>query len=156
MTDLDVDQNSNDTASLLRWHQRLSHISMTRLQSMAKRGQLPTRLAKRPIPICQSCLFGKATRKPWRTQSGAKAAHSTTQAVSKPGECVSVDQLESSTPGLVAQMKGKLTKERYMVATVFIDHFSELSFVYIQRSTSAQETGVRTICQVEWSQRPQL
>jgi Reverse transcriptase (RNA-dependent DNA polymerase)/GAG-pre-integrase domain len=139
-TDKEIDQTSGDAAALLIWHQRLSHISMKRLQMMAKRGQIPSRLATCRIPICQSCLFGKATRKAWRTRPSTKNDNSDLHSVTKPGECVSVDQLESSAPGLVAQMKGKLTKERYTVATVYVDHFSDLSFVYLQRGTSAKET----------------
>ena len=42
----------------------------------------------------------------------------------EPGECVSVDQMESPTAGFIAQMKGKLTKGRYKYATVYIDHYS--------------------------------
>jgi hypothetical protein len=51
-----------------------------------------------------------------------------------------VDQLESSTPGLVAQLKGRPTIKRYKAATVFVDHFSGLSYVHLQKSTSADET----------------
>jgi hypothetical protein len=29
----------------------------------------------------------------------------------KPGECISVDQLESTTPGFIGQFKGALTKD---------------------------------------------
>jgi hypothetical protein len=62
-------------------------------------------------------------------------------AVQQAGDCVSADQLESKTPGFVGQMKAPiLTKHRYTVATVFVDHFSRLSFVYLQYSTSGEET----------------
>ncbi len=37
-------------------------------------------------------------------------------------------------------MKGSLTTLRYRVATVFVDHFSDLGFVFLQRSTTAAET----------------
>eukprot|EP00957_Ditylum_brightwellii_P037407 2830731-Ditylum_brightwellii.AAC.1 len=37
--------------------------------------------------------------------------------VEAPGACVLVDQLESTTPGLVAQLKGILTNRRYKSAT---------------------------------------
>jgi Reverse transcriptase (RNA-dependent DNA polymerase) len=136
----DTTGGPNHEAELLHWHQRLSHISMKRLQMMARIGQLPSRLARCRVPICQSCLFGKATRKAWRARSTTNGKTEDSQTFTRPGECVSVDQLESATPGLVAQMKGNLTKERYTVATVYVDHFSELSFVYLQRGTSALET----------------
>jgi transposase InsO family protein len=46
----------------------------------------------------------------------------------------------SPTAGLVAQNTGSLTKERYKVATVFIDHATDYSYVAIQKSTAAEET----------------
>ena len=54
----------------------------------------------------------------------------------EPGPIVSVDQLESPTPGVIAQLKGTLTKQHYKYATVFMDQFSRLlsytpSFPYI-------------------------
>jgi hypothetical protein len=48
--------------------------------------------------------------------------------------------LESSTPGLIAQIKGWLTKKRNKVATIFVDHFSGLSNIHLQKSTNADET----------------
>ena len=57
-----------------------------------------------------------------------------------------VDQLVSPTPGLIAQMTGFITKQRYKYATVFVDQYSELSFVYLQCTALATETleGKRT------------
>ena len=46
----------------------------------------------------------------------------------------------SLTPGIIAQMAGFLTKERYTCATVFVDHNSNLSYVHFQKSTSAEYT----------------
>jgi hypothetical protein len=58
-----------------------------------------------------------------------------------PGEIVSFDQLESPIGGSIAKMKGKLCQQqRYKCATVFVDHFSGMSFVLLQQSTSAEET----------------
>jgi hypothetical protein len=37
------------------------------------------------------------------------------------------------------QIKGWLTVQRYHIATVFVDHFSRLSFVYLQKSDTAKE-----------------
>ena len=53
---------------------------------------------------------------------------------------MSVDQLVSPMPGLIAQMTGTLTTKRYKHATVYVDHFSRLSFVYLQKTASAEET----------------
>ncbi|CAJ1929171.1 unnamed protein product [Cylindrotheca closterium] len=102
---------------------------------MAKQGIIPRRLASVHPPTCSSCLFAKATRQ----QSRHK--HWTEKTVVKtPGQVVSVDQLISPTPGLVAQMTGILTKKRYTCATIYVDQCSGLGFVYLQKSTSADET----------------
>ena len=57
-----------------------------------------------------------------------------------PGDCVSVDQLISKMPGLIAQLKGWLTKRRYQAATVFADHASGLTYVHVSEGTTAEET----------------
>ena len=46
----------------------------------------------------------------------------------------------SPTPGLIAQMTGKLTTKRYKYATVFVDHFYRLSYVYLQKTATVEET----------------
>ena len=51
-----------------------------------------------------------------------------------------MDQLVSSTPGLIGQTTGKLTTSQYHVATVFMDHFSRLDYVHLQESTGAEDT----------------
>ena len=60
--------------------------------------------------------------------------------IDRPGACVSVDQLESPDAGLIAQLKGTPTTARYTCATLFVDHFSDLTFVHLQKSTNANET----------------
>jgi GAG-pre-integrase domain len=124
---------------LLRWHHRLAHVSMVRLQRMAQNGYLPSRIAHCRIPLCQACVYGKLTRKPWHSKPSTNTnANVITTTV--PGQMVSVDQLESPIAGLVGQMKGILTKRRYKVATIFVDHFSNLSYVHLQSTTNAIET----------------
>ena len=103
---------------------------------LAKLNILPSWLTHCNIPLCTSCLFGKATCRPWQHKA---AKLKTTRVLTSPGECVSVDQLESMTPGLIGQMKGMPTRLRYKVATVFMDQFSGLSFVYLQKSTTADK-----------------
>lgn len=48
----------------LLWHQKLGHISMSRIDRLANLGYLPSLLARCPHPICQACLYGKMTRRP--------------------------------------------------------------------------------------------
>ncbi len=47
-------------------------------------------------------------------------------------EVVSVDQLESSIPGFIGQMTGKLTNKRAVASTIFVDHASDLDMFIIR------------------------
>ena len=53
---------------------------------------------------------------------------------------MSVDMLTSPTPGMIAQMTGKLTSARYRYATVYVDSASSLGYVQFQRDATADET----------------
>ena len=100
---------------------------------MAEYGILPKQLATCRVPMCTTCMFGKATKRPWRTkapQNRDQASHT----ITKPGDCVSVDHLESSTPGFIGQLQGIPTIKRHEVATVFINHYSGLGFMFIYRN----------------------
>jgi len=67
---------------------------------------------------------------PWRGKE-TKASHEVFIAT-KPGECVSVNQMASTEVEFFVQMKGKLTKRCYRCATIFVDHFSRRRFVHLQ------------------------
>ena len=108
----------------------MGHLSFTKIQEMAKQGIFPSRIAKCAIPICSACQYAKATRRLWRTKL-CKHSQDTIESPTKPGQCVSVDQLVSPTPGLIAQMTGFIMKQRYRYATVYVDQYSGLSFIYL-------------------------
>ena len=120
------------------WHHRLNHLSHSRMKLMIEEGLLPAVLKDVVPPKCHSCLLGRATRRPWRTKGKVKPQ--SVPRVLSPGSCVSVDQLQSTTPGLIAQLRGFVTKQRYHFATVFVDQYSSLGFVYLQRTSSMIET----------------
>ena len=48
--------------------------------------------------------------------------------------------MESTEEGFLAQLKGKLTRRRYKNATIFVDHFSDLSYVHLQTALTSEET----------------
>ena len=134
----DDEPNSLDPHDeLLRWHYRLGHLSYQRIRQLARFGQLPKRLLTCKKPFCTACQYGKLTKRPWRVKGDDKQS---TKVATRPGQIVSVDQLESNTPGFIAQLKGKLTQQRYNYATVFVDQFSGYSFVYLQRCITSEET----------------
>ena len=132
----DDEPNSLDPYDeLLRWHYRLGHLSFKCIRQLARSGQLPKRLLTCKKPFCTACQYGKLTKRPWRVKGDDKKS---TKVATRPGQIVSVDQLESNTPGFIAQLKGKLTQQRYNYATVF--QFSGYSFVYLQRCITSEET----------------
>jgi hypothetical protein len=48
----------------------------------------------------------------------------------EPGDIVSVDQIESSVPGFLAQITGSLTRNRIVGSSVYVDHASDLSYIH--------------------------
>ena len=104
------------TVELLRWHRRLGHLPYPMLQRMAAMGLLPKRLAQCPHPFCAACQYGKQTRRPWRTKPGTAQQTSLRQA-SRAGECVSVDQIEVSLPGFIAQRTNDTITSLYLWTT---------------------------------------
>ena len=130
--------SGSDTALLLRYHYKYGHISFHKLKKMAQQGIIPTRLKDTYTPTCLACQYAKATRKPWRNKK-QKHFKKPIQAT-KPGQVVSVDQLVSPTPGLIAQMTGILTTKRYKYATVYVDQFSKFSYFHLQKTATVEET----------------
>jgi len=51
-----------------------------------------------------------------------------------------IDQLTITTPGLIGQLTGFLTHERYNYATVLLDHFSDWSYIVFQRALAGEGT----------------
>ena len=92
-----------------------------------------------PVPVCAACLYGKATRKPWRTKP-KKVDKDKLRKATAPGQIVSVDMLVSPVPGLIAQMAGWITGKRYKYAAVYVDNYSGFSYVHLQKTQSAEET----------------
>ena len=57
---------SNDNETYL-WHLRLSHISLDRINKLTKDSPLKD-LSVGSLPICESCLEGKMTKRPFTTK----------------------------------------------------------------------------------------
>ena len=49
------------------WHMRLGHINLNRIDRLVKEGVLPS-LVVEPIPLCESCLEGKMTKRPFSSK----------------------------------------------------------------------------------------
>ena len=144
-------------------HDRLGHISMQAVQRLYQPSEVNTPdfdgittssesclVAKEPaqlrceLPRCEACQCAKARRRP----TGAtriKTKPETTETIRaedlKPGDCVSVDQYESSVRGRRLETRGmERMSQRYCGGTLFYDHASGRLFNYHQTSLSAAET----------------
>jgi hypothetical protein len=85
---------ADDQAELMRWHYRLGHLSFQKLKQLALNGEIPKKLLKLKPPTCAGCLFGAMTKLPWRGKEWV--FYHKIFIVTKPGEIVSVDQMEST------------------------------------------------------------
>lgn len=118
-------------------HTRMGYIGFGKYREMSKQERIPIHLQYVPTPACSACMFGKATRSPWRYRPRRKWRG---KIVTCPGEVVSVDQMVSPTPGLIVHMVGRLTRERYKYATVYVDTYFGYSYVHLQKTHSAIES----------------
>jgi len=75
----------NASAEFLQWHHRLGHLSPNKIRIMAKNGVLPKRLSKCAVPMCTSCLYGKATKRAWRGKTRKSQAFKK-ETLTEPGQ----------------------------------------------------------------------
>ena len=99
------------------WHLRLSHINPNRIHGLVK-SRILNSLAFEPIPMCESCLEGKMTERPFK----AKGYHAT-----KPLELVHIDVCGP----MRVQARGG-----YEYFVTFTDDYSRYGFVYLMRQKS--------------------
>lgn len=52
----------NASSELLQVHLKFNHMSFGKLQTMARKGKIPKRLAACKVPVCSACQCGKATK----------------------------------------------------------------------------------------------
>jgi hypothetical protein len=134
----------------MKWHYKLNHASQRVMTKLAHKGMLPRTITKilrsmekqgRKGPMCNDCYSASATRTPWRTYPDKhKKSLGDRRSSLSPGDVVSVDQLEYSTPGFIGQIAGMLTKQRIVGSTIFVDQASDFSYVYHHMSLSSEET----------------
>jgi transposase InsO family protein len=134
----------------MRWHYKLNHASQKVMNRMANKGMLPSyinRILKtmdkqcRKGPICNDCYSASAARTPCRTRPNRQMKQTDDKRASlSPGDVVTVDQLETSTPGFIGQITGILTRQRIVGSTIFVDQASDMGYVYHHLSMSSEKT----------------
>jgi hypothetical protein len=130
----------DDQQELMKQHYRMNHLPFSAMITLAKKGKLNRKFAKlkHKLPVCMSCMFGTAHRKPWHLKGKKGLIRKPSD--NAPGKCVSIDQMISAQPGLIPQMAGFLTNLRIWGATIFVDHFSDYVFVALMRDLTLDET----------------
>ena len=131
-----VTQEANQNLSppqkeLLKWHYKLGHLGLQRVQALIRTGALGSHPLVRAAgtcerPMCSSCAYGKAKRRPTRSKTTKVV---TTKALSKetmiPGEKVSMDHFIVTTPGRLWETRGSESHDRrYKGGVIFTDHAS--------------------------------
>jgi hypothetical protein len=127
---------SDKQSELINWHYCLGNLSFQKFKALAKIGKIPKHLANVLPPVCAGCAFGAMTRVPWKNREATRTVVKAT----KPGQCVSVDQMISTQVGFYAQLKGRLTKQQYRGATIFVDHFSGYKYMHLMTHLLSEET----------------
>ena len=102
-------------------------------------GTLDSKLASFQRPIGALCMFGCAHKKPWRVKGKEKhviRSESETAA----GDNTSLDALTSSTPGIISQMSGFLTSDRFRAAIFFVAYATSYMYTQLQRGQTLVES----------------
>ena len=146
---------SEPEKELLRWHQRLGHISFKRIQALFRSGVLSNSESTRRLhtaaskiihpPKCAACQFGKQACRPAkgkRTTAVQDRAGVLRQENLLPGQCVSVDHFVCSTKGRLFTSRGKTSalERMYCGGCLFCDHASNYVHVENQTSLSSHDT----------------
>ena len=128
---------------LLKWHCRLGHIALPRIQKLMRAGALGHSpkikgaahlyLAKHPVK-CGSCEFGRVKRRATRTGKHSKETPEPMKVLSKdvliPGQRVSMDHFIVSTPGRLFNSRGSEAHDRmFKGGVIFVDHATGFVFV---------------------------
>jgi len=99
------------------WHYKLGHLSYSQLQFLVTQGKLPKQFLN-----CDPTHHLQCLKKGF------------------PGSLIFADQMTSSTPGLIPQSTGSLTKRQYRAATIFVDSFSNYTHLSLIEDLSMAST----------------
>ena len=142
---------TNPQQELLLWHQRLCHADMQQVQNLMQAPQDDTKqqILWPTIPsasnfsclLCAACQLSKQGRRTPNHAPNLPPRMDIKQDDLKPGDCVSMDQYESSTPGRLRHTKGKEPKkDKFNSGTIFVDHTSGYIFLHNQVSLQTGKT----------------
>ena len=89
-------------------------------------------------PIFPVCAYGKAHHKPMQSKEENNKKKLIT--ATAPVQSASVDKLVSPTPSFITTHRGRPTTQRYVGPTVFVDHFSNFSYIHLVEKLDGEST----------------
>jgi Integrase core domain. len=159
----DINMNLSDAQKeLLRWHQRLGHISFAKVKHLLQSGALANKsesarrlhraasLSSCSIPKCSACLYAKQCRRPAPTGRNSGRINDRDGVLRQgnllPGQEVSVDHFMCSQRGHLFQTRGKESdKDKYCGGCIFVDHASNYVHIeFMQAFTSHATLDAKT------------
>ena len=65
---------NDDQQELMKQYYRINYLPLPAMITLAEKGKLNRKFAKlkHKLPVCMSCMFGTAHRKPWRSKGKKK------------------------------------------------------------------------------------
>ena len=105
---------------------------------MDRCGLIPSDLVHVDPPTCPGCAYDKAHHKKWRHRGiwNIKKIHQATSS----GQVVSIDQLVSPTLGFFQTHFNLPANNRYIGATIFVDHFSDFTYAHLMIAMNSKST----------------
>ena len=143
---------------LLRWHNRLDHIGMWKVQFLMRTVVLATSEATcrlhaatcklTNLPLCSACQFGKQRRRPEPGKTTTVVCEHDRALKDRrllPGQTVSVDHFVCSTKGrLFTSRRHSKDTDMYTGGAIYVDMATNLVHVEFQRHLNTHETLVAT------------
>jgi len=145
---------SDPEKELLRWHYRLGHVALTKVQWMFRQGYLGNTERERRLqgaasklascPMCTACQYAKQRRKP--AQGSTRRNVPESEGALKrdqvfPGQEVSADHFTCNPKGRLPTGYGKESMDKkYSGGCILVDSASSYTYVAPQVSPSSHET----------------
>ena len=148
---------SNAEKELLRWHFRLGHLSMNKVQALLRTSKLASSDNQRKLhraaakvkpPMCAACQYGKQC---WSSTPGSGSKPEGVQGVTKqeatlPGQRIFVDHFYCSDPGRTWESKGKASSDHCVGGVIFMDSASSFMHVEFVEHFNTHETLAAKEC----------
>ena len=85
----------------MKWHYQLGQMSYKKMKMWLVLGIWSKKLKEYNPPTCATYKYGSMTKRPWRSKP-SKLPKDKSIIIVRPGQCISVDQMEIREEGFIA------------------------------------------------------